>query len=176
MLFCHKALAYNIAVTNSDGKTIYYSYARDGVSLNVTNYNRTNSLTSVEGSAYTGDIVIPAEVSYGSKTYPVVGITKDAFVNCSSMTSLSLPNSIEFIGEYAFYGCTGLSSFSFPEGLKQIDSGAFFRCTGLTSVDLPSSLEKVGSNIFSLCSSLERLTVADDNPVYDSRENCNAIP
>jgi hypothetical protein len=117
MMFCHNALAYNIAVTNSDGKTIYYSYTRDGASLNVTNYNRTNALTSVEGSAYTGDIVIPAEVSYGSKNYPVVGITKDAFVNCSSMTSLSLPNSIEFIGEYAFYGCTGLSSFSFPEGL-----------------------------------------------------------
>lgn len=48
-------------------------------------------------------------------------------------------------------------------------------CKGLTSVTIPKSVTNIGSNAFGYCSGLTSITVASDNPIYDSRNNCNAI-
>ena len=82
-----------------------------------------------------------------------------AFLNCSGLTSLSLPSSLTSIEYYAFYGCSGLTSLSLPSGITSIDWNAFSGCSGLTSLTLPSSLTSIDSGAFSGCSGLTSLSL-----------------
>ena len=56
-----------------------------------------------------------------------------------------------------------------------IGERAFYYCTSLTSIEIPNSVTIIGDNAFNGCSSLTSMTVEENNPVYDSRNNCNAI-
>ena len=59
--------------------------------------------------------------------------------------------------------------------VSSIGSGAFYKCPELTSVTIPSSVANIGKDIFSECTNLATIIVKEENPKYDSRENCNAI-
>ena len=84
----------------------------------------------------------------------VVKIGKGAFSGCSGLTSLTIPDSVTAIGEGAFYGCMDLSSVVIPESVKEIGDYAFGSCYNLTSVVIPKSVVKMGNNVFSGCISL----------------------
>lgn len=58
--------------------------------------------------------------------------------------------------------------------MQKIDDHAFGNCE-FTSINIPFSVIEIGSNPFSGCQALSSITVDVDNPVYDSRNNCNAI-
>jgi hypothetical protein len=60
-------------------------------------------------SDYHGDVVIPATVTYQDVTYPVTTIDYYAFNYCQGLTSITIPESIKWIGGSAFYLCTGLT-------------------------------------------------------------------
>ena len=89
----------------------------------------------------------------------LTSIEREAFAGCSGLTSLSLPSSLTSIKYRAFYGCSGLTSLSLPSSLTSIDSGAFSGCSGLTSLTLPSSLTSIDSGAFSGCSGLTSLSL-----------------
>lgn len=76
---------------------------------------------------YSGDITIPETVTYNETTYTVVEIASNAFQDCTGLTSISLPASIESIGSEAFANCTGLTSVEFKGALCQqnISDNAF---------------------------------------------------
>ena len=61
------------------------------------------------------------------------------------------------------------------DGVTEIGASAFEDCSGLTSITLPESVTEIGSQAFWKCSNLESIKVDENNRVYDSRENCNAI-
>lgn len=69
---------------------------------------------SNEGNAYSGDVVVPAEVEYEGVTYPVRKIDYGAFEKCHNLRSVKLPESIESIEPYAFYDCPNLEEFNMP--------------------------------------------------------------
>lgn len=126
-----------------------------------------------------GEITIPSEVN----SFQVTAIGESAFVKCSNITTVKVPNTIIKIGSLAFAGCSNLSAIKLPNSITTIGYGAFEGCENLKSIVIPSSvtiiecLSPTGSwgNPFQFCSSLERIVVESGNTVYDSRENCNAI-
>ena len=85
-----------------------------------------------------------------------------------------IPVSVTAIGDGAFCGCSGLTSITIPNSITTIGEGAFFGCTGLTSITIPKSVTKIGDGIFT-ATGLETIIVENSNPVYDSRNNGNAI-
>ncbi len=82
-----------------------------------------------------------------------------AFLGCSSLTSLTLPSSLQSIGDRAFSGCKSLSSLTLPSSLQSIGDRAFWGCKSLSSLTLPSSLQSIGDRAFYGCKSLTSLTL-----------------
>ncbi len=143
------------------------------------------------------NVVIPMLVENEGKNYKVTRIGAFAFNFCRTITSVSIPSSINAIEEYAFHYCT-FQSIAIPEGVERIGSQAFSDCEKLKSITLPQSLTTIEDWAFSGCKDLEtffipkkvtqigvcalgncsRLTsivVDDKNTTFDSRNNCNAI-
>ena len=81
----------------------------------------------------------------------VTEIGNSAFRNCTSLTSITIPNSVTSIGEYAFSGCTSLTSVSIPDSVTEIGNSAFRNCTSLTSVTIPNSVTSIGEYAFYGC-------------------------
>ena len=105
----------------------------------------------------------------------LVSIGEQAFCECDYLTSVTLPSSVTVIGKNAFCECIGLTSITLPDGLKTIGEGAFDYCEKLESITIPSSVTSIGEYAFSDCPLLASISVDEDNTVYDSRNNCNAI-
>ena len=159
------------------------------------NYDgNTYSVTSIGGSAFANcdgltSVVIPNSVtSIGETAFSscssltsveipncVTSIGHYAFERCSSLTSVEIPNSVTSIGESAFRYCSSLTSVVIPNSVTSIGSSAFQGCFSLTSVEIGNSVTSIESFAFSSCSSLTSIVVAEDNPRYDSRDNCNAV-
>ena len=102
-------------------------------------------------------------------------IGNSAFEDCTSLESVTIPDSVTTIGGYAFSGCTSLESVTIGDSVTTIVDYAFFGCTSLASVTIPDSVTSIGAGAFEGCAGLESLTVDTNNTVYDSRNNCNAI-
>lgn len=104
----------------------------------------------------------------------VVEICNNAFFYCTDLKNIVIPNSVVEIGDFAFYNCIGLTEINMPDAVVTIGFAAFSFCIQLSEVYIPKSVTQVGSRAFSNCN-LVKISVSEDNEVYDSRNNCNAI-
>lgn len=116
------ASAHDFEASNADGATIYYLYNADGTSVSVS-YRGGESLEYF--NEYSGTLVIPAEVTYNGTTYAVTTIGEEAFVGCSGLTSVVIPESVTAFEDYAFMSCPNLSSVEIPESVTSIGTYAF---------------------------------------------------
>jgi hypothetical protein len=82
----------------------------------------------------------------------------NAFYGCTALTSATLGNGILGPGMWAFAYCTSLTSVTIPEGINHIDYAAFFGCSALTSVTLPSSINFMPELAFAYCTNLVSIT------------------
>ena len=124
----------------------------DGLYYNVDPATKTAEVAQYEeGAPYSGDIVIPANISAYGLDFAVTAIGEYAFVSLETLSSITIPNSVTYIAQEAFMS------------------------TGLTSVYIPASVTSIVQNPFRGCQDLVSIEVDSDNPVYDSRDNCNAI-
>ena len=79
----------------------------------------------------------------------VTSISYGAFRDCTALTSVSLPNSLELFTQKAFSGCTALTEINIPEGVTVLPNELFMGCTSLTHITLPESLTAISSDAFS---------------------------
>lgn len=144
-----RATAYDCEV---DG--IYYSR------ISATELQVANKVFSDQNStAYTGAITIPAQVTYNGKTFNVVSIGEYAFRDCSSLTSVTIPNSITSIKSFAFYGCSAIVNLTIPTSVREIGMGAFEGCSSLAQMVLPQGLPAIEDETFFGCSSLQGVVI-----------------
>ena len=104
-----------------------------------------------------------------------MSIAHDAFLNCGSLVSITIPNSVTTIESLTFAYCSKLASVTIPDNITTIVGSAFEGCSGLTSITIPKSVINMGYDSFEGCCGLTSIFVAQGNPVFDSRDNCNAL-
>ena len=115
---------------------------------------KTCTITAYEGKE-SGDLTVPEKLD----GYTVTAIGAYAFYYRSGFTGkLTLPDTVESIGQGAFAGCYGLTSVKWPKNLHKIGRGAFIGCKGLTEITLPDLLDEVGAFAFYDCSKLKTVT------------------
>ena len=129
----------------------------DGIWYNLTAETKQAEVTT-DYPWYTGSVVIPEKVTYESVEYSVTSIGDYAF-QMSSITSITIPNSVTSIGKQAFYLCEGLTSVSIPNSVTSISQKAFEACSGLTSVNIPNSLKWIEKGTFAGCKNLTSITI-----------------
>jgi hypothetical protein len=140
-LFATQLKAYDFEAVNADGISIFYNLSSDGKSAVVTYYN--------SPTGYRGDIVIPDEVIYNGKSYPVTSIGHSAFSANKYLTGIVIPSSIASIGYDAFKNCDKLTNVTIQAGgLTSIGADAFAGCSSLESITIPSSVTSIGASVF----------------------------
>ena len=117
---------------------------------------------SVESSL--SRVIVPRNVTWRGVTYTVKSIAECGFMINESLTGIILPNSVTSIGWNAFAGCEYLQSITIPASVTSIEGDAF----GIVIWDKHNDIVKT-------CSRLVSIKIDPNNPVYDSRNNCNAI-
>jgi hypothetical protein len=157
------------------GAQAQYSYTLNG--------DGTATVTGYTGGG--GHVSIPHKIA-GHK---VSAIGDWAFYQNTSITSLTLPESVTRIGELAFEDCPNLADIDFGNGLTSIDTsfggsaltsvkipkgvvsiqGSFWSCLDLTSVTIPASVRSMENNFY-YCLSLKTITVDSRNCVYSSAD------
>lgn len=149
---------------------IYYNYNDNGMSVSVTAKDE-----NYGWMVYKNVVTVPGEVAYNGMTYVVTAIGDKAFNSCPSLTGVVLPSTITKIGDHAFSRNSNLVSVNIPDGVTTIGEEAFMGDGRLAAIALGPGVAHIGAKAFSACYGLESITVDPVNPVYDSRENCNAI-
>ena len=101
--------------------------------------------------------------SFTSVTIPdsVTTIGVRAFADCYSLTSVTIPDSVTTIGREAFEYCTRLTSVTIPDNVTTIWDRAFGYCYSLTSVTIPDGVTTIGEGTFSNCKSLTSVNIPD---------------
>lgn len=116
------------ASVNVDG--IYYELNNSNKRATVTPKGESGQYTY---GVYSGDVVVPSEVTYNDKTYTVTYIGGGAFSECNELASVTLPSTITTIQANAFRGCSSLTSITIPKSVVSIAEVAFAECNSLTA-------------------------------------------
>ena len=137
--------------------------------VSITKYNGTDTKvtipSTIDGKKVTsiGYRAFSWCTSLKSITIPdsVTSIDAWAFSDCTSLTSVTIPNSVTSIGNGAFNACTSLTSVTIPNSVTSVGERAFFGCAGLTSITIPDSVTSIGKGAFRACTSLTSITIPD---------------
>ena len=151
----------------TSGTTGDCTWTLDGTELTISG---SGAMADYQWDAPWGDKITKAVICDG-----VTNIGKCAFQHCTELKSISVPDSVTIIDDHALDCCPSLESLTIPEKVTSIGCDAFFGCQSLESITIPASVTSIDATAFSCCSGLKHFSVDKNNPVYDSRNDCNAI-
>lgn len=123
---------------------------------NIVTPSRLSSLPKIDTNTYSnGKGIIKFKTD-------VTSIGNSAFVACTNLISITIPNSVIIIKDSAFYNCSSLTSINIPDSVISIQSDAFHNCSGLTGeLVIPNSVTSIGSDTFYGCNHLTTITIPD---------------
>jgi hypothetical protein len=127
--------AYDFTETTIEGDTLQYTI----LSSNTVELSGYNSIAD--------SCTIPETIIKNS-TYTVTKIGYMAFFECSSLASITIPNSVTFIGKNAFTSCSNLTSLIIPNSVTTLGNYCFASCSNLTSIIIPNSVTSIGAKCF----------------------------
>lgn len=145
-------------------------FSYENLTYRLDNTNKTATVDKRNSYTYT-EINIPSEIEIGSTTYTVTAIADRAFDSTkegseySPITSVTIPATVETIGEKAFKNCSGLASIKIPASVKSIGKDAFYKTddvsSNLTAVEIEegSVLETIGEYAFYGCYKLKGVKI-----------------
>ena len=137
-------------VANADAVEI------NGLWYNLDDIAKTAEVTSCP-TKYSGNIIIPENVTYEANIYRVVNIAKAAFGFCDELTSVKIPGTISNLISDVFRNCSNLETVTICNGVKCIGAWTFQHCYKLSKVELPNSITIIGVSAFTACSSLNSI-------------------
>ncbi len=139
-------------------------------------YNDKSNWT--DGLLYIDNILVDTE-EYSSESEYIVKegterIASSAFLECSELEKVSIPDSVMYIGSNAFGYCPNLKEVNLPTSLKEISDYLFSGCEALEKIILPENIEKIGESAFSYCSSLTEIIIPEKVKTVEKYafENC----
>jgi len=117
--------------------------------------------------------------SLTSVTIPnsVTTIGGSAFSGCSALTSVNIPNSVTTTGGSAFSGCSALTSVTIPNSVTKIDNHTFEYCSTLTSINIPNSVTAIEEDAFRDCTNLQKVNIGNSVKIIEMSafNNCTSI-
>jgi hypothetical protein len=152
-----------------------YDFSKNGVYYRINSESEVSIAPSNE-VIYGGnncDAVLPEQVEYNGNTYTVTAVDYKAFY-FSDHLNITIPNTVKRIGELAFAKVLDVRKLELGNSVESIGYGAFNECY-LGEITIPQSVKYIGDSAFFSTPQLRKIIVEDGNPVFDSRDNCNAI-
>ena len=125
-------------------------------------YEGRTIVTKYKGEA--ANVEIPAEI----EGTPVCEIGFYCFEANYQLESVTLPESVDIIGEGAFMDCGSLSQINIPANLKEVQRGAFVGCVSLSEMTLPATVTRVQEEAFTACEGMTSLTIMNPDLAYES--------
>ncbi|MCR5424258.1 MAG: leucine-rich repeat domain-containing protein [Bacteroidales bacterium] len=132
----------------------HFEYSYNGISLTYEIISvPDHTVAVINAPSECIDVTIPSVVYCNGEAFKVIEICgctsgNGAFKNCKFLKSVTLPNTVEYIGDNAFQGCTWLRTVNLSSKLWCIGEASFMGCESLASIKLPPSLKKIESNAF----------------------------
>ncbi|MBQ7291375.1 MAG: leucine-rich repeat domain-containing protein, partial [Clostridia bacterium] len=151
---------FNATAMNDCASNLFYKAGQSGNGIKVVIGKNVTKIPANLFNSSSAPKIVSVEFEEGSVCE---SIGNGAFCNCTSLTSITIPDNVTSIGYDAFEDCTSLTSVTFGENsqLTSIGSSAFEDCTSLTSVTIPDSVTSIGYAAFYDCTSLTSVTIPD---------------
>ncbi len=112
------------------------TFTLDALAYTVTSSENREVSVAANDTGLSGELTIPANVSYEGKVYKVSSIEEHGFEGCRDLTAVFIPNTIESILGAAFCDCSKITSLTIPESVNSIGLFAFLRCESLTEINV----------------------------------------
>lgn len=137
-------------------------------SLTTVTFEKESQLKTIGGDYYYGAFSDCTALTSIEIPASVETIGNTAFWHCQSLKRITFPDRMVRFGEWAFYENESLQSVCIPEGVTTIPSSAFARCHNLTCVIMPGSLQTICGGAFSQCHKLTDVTIPDGVTVIET--------
>lgn len=147
-----------VLTISGSGPMYNYNYIQDSPFYNykIKRIVVKSGVTSIGALAFSSEDLVTVSLPNSIQT-----IGDSAFFSCFNMKSINIPNNVTYIGKRAFFCCTNLESINIPMSLSRIEQECFFACCNIKSIDIPYGVTEIGDVAFGNTTRLTEITIPE---------------